>query len=343
MKAFVMCAGAGTRLRPLTYAVPKPMITVANKPVLENTIELLKRHGIKDIVVNLHAHPDIIKNYFDNGKKCGVKLTYSFEPQLLGTAGGIRKMQEHFHDTFVVMSGDGLVDIDLREVVRFHKAKKALATIVLKPLDVRFEYGVVFSDSRNRITKFVEKPSWKDAFESRVNTGIYILEPKIFSYISEQEPCDFGNDIWPMLVRKKAPVYAFETKGYWCDIGNLTEYRRAQRDVMEQHLRFSIHGKCIKKSVWVDTGAHINETVAIDSPCVIGAHTHIEGGVIIGSHTVIGNNCFIDVGAELHNCILWDNVFINKGVKLSNCIIGKNARVSEDIYIHEGTVLNINQ
>ncbi|MFC1512785.1 sugar phosphate nucleotidyltransferase, partial [bacterium] len=309
MKAFVMSAGEGTRLRPLTYDVPKPMIPVANKPVLENTIELLKKYGIRDIIINLYTHPQLIRNYFKDGKKFGVNITYSVEKKLKGTAGGVRKMSDKFDDTFIVMSGDGLIDIDLKKVISFHKKKKSIATIVLKRLDARFEYGVVFTKEDSSISKFVEKPAWADVSENRVNTGIYILEPEIFNYIPKNRFYDFGSNVWPKLIQKSVPFFAYETHGYWCDIGSLLEYRRAQRDVINQRLKFDIKGNMIKKGVWIGKNTAVKKTAKLAAPCIIGKNSIIEAGVFIGKDTVIGNDCFIDVGAEIHNCIIWDKVY----------------------------------
>ena len=174
MKAMVMAAGAGTRLRPLTLAVPKPMVPVANRPVLEYTLLNLKRHGITDIMLNLHAFPQMIRDYFQDGSRWGVNLHYSYEPKLLGTAGGVKKVESFLKgEPFLVMSGDGLTDTDLTAFMAFHRKKKSYASLVLKPIDSHFDYGVTFMNAAGRVQRFVEKPAWGDVFSNQVNAGIY--------------------------------------------------------------------------------------------------------------------------------------------------------------------------
>jgi mannose-1-phosphate guanylyltransferase / phosphomannomutase len=339
MKAFVMSAGQGTRLRPLTVKIPKPMLTVANTPVLEHTLILLKKYKIKDVVINLHSHADIIKNYFKSGKDFGMNILYSYEEHLLGTAGGLKKVETQFDDTFIVMSGDGLVDIDLQKLIAFHKKKKSIATIVLKKLDSKFDYGIVLRDRNDRVTKFVEKPLWSSIYENSVNTGIYVFEPSIFNFIPKNKFYDFGLNLWPKLIDKNIPIYSYETNGYWCDIGNLNEYRKASQDVLDKQLKFEFKGKQTKKGIWIEDKTKIHSSVKVISPSVIGANTVAQHKVYIDKYTVIGNNCFIDSGAELKNCIILDNVYIGKNVCLTNCIVSFNAKVQNNSCIYNGVIM----
>ncbi len=341
MKAFIMAAGVGTRLRPLTYNIPKPMIPIVNKPPLEHTLELLANQGIREVVINLHHQGKMIKRYFGKGSKWGIKITYSEEEELMGTAGGVKKAESFFDDTFLVMSGDGLTDINLKKAIDFHYKKKALATMVLKQIDVRFEYGVVMVDKTGKIKKFLEKPSWSSVSANAVNTGIYIFEPMIFKYIPKNRFYDFGHDLWPLLLKKKERIYAYETKEYWCDIGNLSEYRKAQSDVLSGKVKINIPGEKVKKNVWVGKGTKINSKIRLEGPCIIGENCKIEEGVTIGKFTVLGDNGVIKKGVSLKNCIVWNDVYIDRNVELTNCIIGDSAYIQESIAVFEGSVINV--
>ena len=342
MKAMVMAAGAGTRLRPLTFSVPKPMVPIANRPVLEYTIENPKRHGITEMVLNLHSHPDLIRHHFKNGEPFGVRIHYSYEPELLGTAGGVKKVAALLkRDTFFVMSGDGLTDINLTRLLDFHKSQKATATIALKAVDTRFDYGVTLTQKNGRITRFIEKPKWSDVFSNEVNTGIYVLEPKALAQIPAGRSYDFGNELWPKMLKERARLFGYLTDSYWCDVGNISEYRRAQKDVLDGKVQLRFSGHQVQSHVWVDEGTLLDRSIKIDPPCLIGKHCRIEKGAHIGAYTVIGNHARIGRNARLSNCILWNNVRVDQRVTLENCIIGHGARVTENISVYEGAVINI--
>ncbi len=339
MKAFVMAAGAGTRLRPLTYSIPKPMVPVVNKPVLEHTLENLKKHGIEDMVMNLHYYGGMIKDYFGDGSKLGINIEYSYEKKLLGTAGGVKKKEDFFDDTFIVLSGDGLTDLDLTGVLNFHRKKKALATMALKEVDSKFDYGVTLCDKSGRIKKFIEKPRWSDVFSNTVNTGIYIFEPEIFRYIPKGEFYDFGSQLWPKLLSMKKNIYGIVINNYWTDVGNLKEYRQGQRDALDGKIKLNIPGEERKKGIYVSRGAKIDKRTKLIAPCVVGSDCVIEKNSIIGPHTVIAAKCKIASGAVVSNSILWGRVEVAKNVKLDNCIIGYRAKVVSDISVYEGTIL----
>ena len=239
VRAMVMAAGAGTRLRPLTYAIPKPMVPIANRPVLEYTVENLKRHGITEIIFNLHNHPGLIRDHFKDGSAWGVKIRYSYEPKLLGTAGG--RPQGGILSGECHISGHVGRRADRYRshgAARVPRQKKSAATIGLKAVDKRFEYGVTLTDARGRIQRFIEKPQWGDVFSNQVNTGIYVFEPRILKQIPPRQVVDFGHEIWPKLLSQGEAIYGYLTDRYWCDVGNLSEYRRAQRDFLDGKVGF---------------------------------------------------------------------------------------------------------
>ncbi len=250
MKAMILAAGVGSRLGHITAAIPKPMAPVGGKPVMEHIVNLLRLYDIRDIVANLHHLPEHIMDYFGQGSEHGVRMTYSVEKTLLGTAGGVKNNQWFLDETFLVISGDALTDINLAEFVSFHRAKKALATIALKEVADVEQFGVVITDAAARIKRFQEKPKQQEALSNLVNTGIYIFEPEIFDLIPQGEFYDFGRNLFPLLVEKGAPFYGFPMAGYWCDIGTVETYEQACRDAAGGLVRiYDRHGRILKTVV----------------------------------------------------------------------------------------------
>ena len=324
IRAMVMAAGAGTRLRPLTLTVPKPMVPVANRPVLEYTLINLRRHGIREVVLNLHSYPQLIRDYFKDGSSWGLHIDYSYEPKLLGTAGGVKKVEKFLRGgTFLVMSGDGLTDVNLTDLLSFHKKRGSKATMGLKPVEAQFDYGVTLTDRKGKITRFYEKPKWSDVFSNQVNTGIYVFEPEILDQIPKGKIYDFGHELWPKLLRARYPIYGFPVTHYWCDVGNLNEYRRGQHDILDGQVRFSLPGRQIRPGIWVDEGAVIDKNVTLESPCLVGKNCRIGQGTVIGAYTVIGHRARIGKKVHLRNCILWDDVIVADHVSLDNSVIGQ--------------------
>lgn len=363
MKAVIMAGGEGTRLRPLTCNRPKPMVTVANKPVMEHIIELLKRHKFFDIAVTLQYMPDLIKDYFEDGRELDVNLQYYVEKTPLGTAGSVKNAEEYLTEPFIVISGDALTDIDLTKAFEFHRQKGSMATLVLKRVDIPLEYGVVVTGKDGRITRFLEKPSWGEVFSDTVNTGIYILSPEIFGYYRRNEIFDFSKDLFPMLLKDKKPMYGYVTEDYWCDIGDLKAYNQAHIDILDNKVNIAIKGREIKEKVWMDEGSTIEEGVTIQGPCIIGENCRIRKGTVLGGYTVIGDhtvigersgikrgiigkNCSIDNNVQLRGSVICDKVHIKEGVSAfensvigDNSIIRENAVIKPDIKIWPGKII----
>ncbi len=221
MKAVIMAGGEGTRLRPVTCGIPKPMVPVLNKPVMEYTLELLKEHNITEVAATLAYFPAVITDYFGDGGDFGIKLKYYIEHTPLGTGGSVKNAEDFLSDTFIIISGDALTDIDLERAVKFHREKSSKATLVLKRVSVPLEYGVVITDENGKITSFMEKPSWGEVFSDTINTGIYILEPEVLDYYKKGDNFDFSKDLFPKLLNDNIPMYGYVTKDYWNDIGDL--------------------------------------------------------------------------------------------------------------------------
>src|SRR5665647_2075257 len=341
MKAVIMAGGEGTRLRPLTCGMPKPMIPVANRPVMEHIIELLKKYNIDDIAVTLYYMPEIIKEHFQDGRQFGVNLNYLIEEKPLGTAGSVKNAEELLTDTFIVISGDALTDIDLAKAVDFHNKKGSMATLILKKVDVPLEYGVVVTDSDGKILRFLEKPGWGEVFSDTVNTGIYILSPEIFKLYTKGEVFDFSNDLFPMILRNKLPMYGVVSNEYWCDIGDLTAYMSSHNDVMDEKIKLNIKGKkqTQVQNIWIGENVTIGKDVLMEGPAIIGDNCSIGDGCIIGPYTVIGNGNWISERCGLKRSIIWRSNVIQKNVQLRGSIICDRTIIKDNVSTFEESVI----
>jgi Nucleoside-diphosphate-sugar pyrophosphorylase involved in lipopolysaccharide biosynthesis/translation initiation factor 2B, gamma/epsilon subunits (eIF-2Bgamma/eIF-2Bepsilon) len=338
MKAFVLAAGAGTRLRPLTSDMPKPMVPILGKPGLYHTLENLKKYGFTDVCVNLYHQPDYITQYFKD-KDMGINLTYSIEKKLLGTAGAVKKKESFFNETFVVMSGDGLTDIDLKKVLEFHKKKRAQVTIVLKKVDTKLEYGVTLTDKSGKVKKFVEKPKWSDIFADTINTGIYIFEPEILEHIPKNKFFDFSIDLFPLLLKKNKRIYGYVMDEYWTDIGNILEYKKGVFDALEGKVKIGM--PCCKKgNSYISKNAIIDKSVKIKGPCYIGDNVFIDKNVTINSYSVISKNVKIEEDAVVEKTIIWENSHIGKRSKLNNTIVGYKGKIPAGIVLFDSIIMS---
>ena len=339
MKAVIMAGGEGTRLRPLTCSKPKPMVPVANKPVMEHIIELLKKHGLKDIAVTLQYMPDLIREYFGDGTSFGLKMKYFVEQKPLGTAGSVKNAEDFLDDTFLVISGDALTDIDLEKAIAFHRDRGAMATMILKRVDIPLEYGVVVTDDDGRIIRFLEKPGWGEVFSDTANTGIYILSPDIFNYIERNEIFDFSKDLFPILLKEKKPMFGYITDDYWCDIGDLGAYMQAHSDIMDGSVKVNIPGKEYSKGIWVGNETIIDPGAKLSAPSIIGASCHVRNGTEIGSFSVIGDNNIISGQCGIKKSVIWKNCTVNNDVQLRGSIICDHVHLREGVSAFEQSVV----
>jgi mannose-1-phosphate guanylyltransferase / phosphomannomutase len=340
MRAVLMAGGSGTRLRPLTCDLPKPMVPILNRPIAEHIINLLKRHHITEIIVTLHYLPDILRDYFHDGKDFGVQMTYAVEEeQPLGTAGCVKNIEDLLNDTFVVISGDSITDFNLSEAIAFHKQKGSKATLVLTRVPNPIEFGVVITDSENRIIRFLEKPSSSEIFSDTVNTGTYILEPEVLKYLPENQECDFSKDLFPQLLELEEPMYGYIADGYWCDVGHLEAYREAQYDGLKQNVKIDFAYEEKEPGIWVGSNTYIDNTAKIEAPALIGNNCRIGARATIESGTVIGDNVTIGADADLKRPIIWNGAIIGDEVNLEACVISRGTRVDRRAQILEGAVV----
>lgn len=333
----ILAAGKGTRVRPITFTIPKPMIPILQKPVMEFLVELLRQHGFEQIMVNVSHLAKEIEDYFRDGQRFGVEIAYSFEGRIvdgqlvgeaLGSAGGMRRIQDfypYFDDTFVVLCGDALIDLNLTEAVKWHKEKGAIATIVMKsvPREEVSSYGVVVTDDEGAIKTFQEKPAVDEALSTDINTGIYIFEPEVLDYVPSGQQFDIGGDLFPKLVEMGAPFYGISMDFQWVDIGKVPDYWRAIRGVLLGEIKnVAIPGKEVAPGVYTGLNVAVNwDKVEISGPVYIGGMTRIEDGAKIVGPTAIGPNCWISSGAMVENSVIFEYSRLGPGVRLVDKLV----------------------
>ena len=342
MKAVIMAGGFGTRLRPLTFSLPKPMVPVVNRPIMLRIVDLLKQHGIDEMMSLLYYQPEAIQAFFGDGKKFGISMTYQGAEADMGTAGSVKLGQSKIgKDRFVVISADILTDFDLTAAIRFHEQNKSMATLVLTRVENPLSFGVVIVDEKGHITRFLEKPSWGEVFSDTVNTGIYILEPEVLDLIPEGKPFDFAKDLYPLMLEKQMPLFGYVAEGYWKDVGTLGEYMNAHKDILggqvEAHVEGQRKGR-LGTDIWMGEGSEVHASAKLQNAVIIGKNCKIGPRVQL-SDCVIGDNCVIEDGAKLIGSILWDNVQIGAGADLKECTLGGDTRVGSGAYIGVGVVI----
>lgn len=340
MRALILAAGYGTRLEPLTLAVPKPMVPIVNLPTMQHNIELLKKFGFRNITANIHYHPEQIENYFSDGDAFGVNLTYSFEEELLGTAGGVKRMAQKVSGvdgTFLVLSSNALTSVNLKRLVDYHKQKKALATIALAKVADVAEFGVAIQDADGRITGFQEKPQPEIALSDLANTGIYVFEPEVVEMIPDGF-YDFGRELFPRLVKDKAPIYGYQMVEYWNDVGGLEKYIQSNYDAMKGALPISIPGKKVSRATWlgererIDASARFEGSVIIGDRCTIGRDVYIKDAVI-------GDKCVIEDGAAITGSVIWSDTMVCRGAQVTKSVVGNFSHIGKGARISDGSVI----
>src|SRR5919198_2379706 len=341
MKAVIMAGGEGTRLRPLTANQPKPMLPLGNRPIMAHIVRHVRDHGVKDIVVTVQFLATQVRNYFGDGSDMGVDLTYATETTPLGTAGSVKNAAEQLDETFLVLSGDALTDVNLDEVVSFHRQSGAMVTVALKRMDNPLEFGIVITRDDGRIERCHEKPHWGQVFSDTINTGIYVIEPEVFTHIPDG-PSDFAGDIFPGLLARGVPLYGFVVDGYWEDVGNLEAYQQAHQDLLDGRVKVEIPGFEVRPGLWLGEGAEVDPDTMLDGPVLIGDFAKVEGGAQLREYTVIGSGVVVKSGAVLHRAIVHDNAYIGQGASLRGCVVGRSADVKRGGRVEDGVVVGDN-
>ena len=342
MKAVVMAGGEGSRLRPLTIRRPKPMVPIAGKPVMEHILNLLKRHGITEVVVTVQYLASNIEDYFGNGSQFGMRITYSREDVPLGTAGSVKNAEEQLTEPFLVISGDALTDYNLTDIIKYHQEKKALATLTLAHVPNPLEYGVIITNEDGHITQFLEKPSWGEVFSDTINTGIYVLDPQILSYFEKNKQYDFSQELFPLMLRKGDPIYGYIANGYWCDVGNLPEYMRANADVLQGRADVEIPAKNIGGNIWCEDGVQIEEDAQLYGPIYLAHDCKIKSGAIVHGPSTIGHYTILDERSQVDRSIVWNNSYIGERAELRGAIVGSSTNIKSKAVMFEGSVIGDN-
>ncbi|SRR5579883_706735 len=344
MKAMVLAAGVGSRLDPLTTSVPKPLVPIANRPVMEHILRLLAKNGITDLIANLHYLPDQLRQYFGDGRDFGVNLQFHFERELSGDAGGVRACRHFLMDgTFLVMMGDLLTDCQLSAIIKQHQAKGALATIATKRVDNVEHFGVVVADQEGWISGFQEKPKREEALSNCASAGIYVLEPEIFKEMPETGVFGFGRQLFPALVEKGAPVLAVEIESYWSDVGTIPQYRQSNFDALNQLVHVDM--PCIKQettdtyTIYFDRNADVEEGAQISGTALIGSGSRIRRGARLSNSVIIGANVVIEEDVVLDNVVIWPGSRVQRGARLSNSIVGDSCIIEQESKHFEVTAM----
>jgi mannose-1-phosphate guanylyltransferase/phosphomannomutase len=330
-----MAGGEGTRLRPLTSNQPKPMVPIVGKPCMEHILELLKNHGFDEVVVTLAFLPQAIRTYFGSGDNLGIGIEYSVEETPLGTAGSVRLASARLDDTFLVISGDALCDIDLSSLLRFHREKGAAVTIGLKSVENPLEFGIVVTDEDGRVERFLEKPSWGQVFSDTINTGIYVLEPEVLKHVPSDRPFDFAKELFPLLLEMGRPIYGMVCGGYWLDIGNLDQYRQANFDALDRKVELDVPGFRLRGNVWIGEGVELDDVETVEGPAFVGNYCRLSPDAQIGAYSVLGSAVTLRERARVSRSVIDANTHIGRSTLIEGAILGRSCDVRAHVRIHE--------
>jgi mannose-1-phosphate guanylyltransferase/phosphomannomutase len=345
MKGVIMAGGFGERMRPLTCSIPKPMVPIVNKPVMEYVVALLKKHDITDIISLLYYQPEIIQGYFRDGSDFGVNMSYAVdEGEGFGTAGSVKNASWFLDEEFIIISGDLMTDFNLTRIIESHRQNQAKVTIALTRVQNPLAFGIVITDEKGKISRFLEKPTWGEVFSDTINTGIYVMDPSVLDYIPPGTEFDFSKDVFPALMKNSEPLYGYIASGYWRDIGNIDAYHGVHRDILNGRVDVNISGKrqeTIGKDIWVDFGAQVDSSSTLEGTVVIGKNCFIGPNAVI-ANSVIGDNSSVEEGASITDSILWDKVFIGQQAELKKSIVCNNSIIKPYAILDEDAVISDN-
>lgn len=330
------------RLRPLTVTLPKPMLPVLNRPFIEHTIGLLREHGVSEVIISAGYLPAVFQDHLGDGRRLGVEIEYVVEETPLGTCGAVKNVEDRLSGTFIVLNGDILTDLDIGQLIEFHRAKKAVATLALTAVEDPTQYGLVPLDIAGRVVEFLEKPSWDEVTTDLINAGVYVLEPEVLGPVPAGESHSFERHLFPLLVDEGKPVFGFPVSAYWIDIGTVEKYLTAHRDILNGHLKFEFDGAETGKSVWIGEDGRVSKDAVVFGPTVMGANCRIAPHVTILGPTVLGDGCSVEEGARLEGCVLFDGVTVGEGAVVKNSILGRGVTIGKKVHVSEQAVLGDN-
>ena len=346
MKAVVLAGGFGTRIKPLTYSLPKPMLPLGGKPIIEHVINLVKHNGFNDLIFLLYFQPDAIKNYLSDGSGLGVKINYMIPPEDYGTAGAVKYASDILKgdEPFLVISGDLLADVDLAAMFTFHKEKNAMVTIGLTSVKDPLQFGIVITDKDGRVVRFLEKPGWGEVFSDSVNAGIYIVDPAILDNIPGKQSFDFSHDLFPRLLGEEKPIYGYILSGYWRDVGDPSSYIQANMDILAGRVNVKGSGSrmdVVGKDIWLGENAEIANDAQLEGTVIVGRSVRINGGSRI-VNSIIGNSTIIGQSANIIDSVIWDDTNVGESTSIDSSVICSKVRIGKDVLIEPGVVVSEN-
>ncbi len=339
-----MAGGFGTRLRPLSCNLPKPMVHMANKPMMEHIVDLLRKHGLVDLVVLLYFQAETIRDYFKDGSKFGVRIEYVQSEDDFGTAGAVKNAERLLDERFLVISADVLTDIDLKSAIDFHQDNQAKATMILARMENPLPYGVVITEDNGRISRFLEKPTWGEVFSDSVNTGIYVLEPEVLAQIPPKQEFDFSKNLFPHMLTSSQRLFGFVTPDYWKDVGNLEEYFLAHQDILEGIVKIDLGGNLLHRehaNIWIGKNVKVGEKTEFKGTVIIGHDAQIGSGSFL-FNSVIGDRVQIEDDVNLDRCVIWNDTSVGKRSILTEAIVANHAKIEEEVIIFENAIISEN-
>ncbi|MCL5266179.1 MAG: NDP-sugar synthase [Chloroflexi bacterium] len=339
MQAVILVGGEGTRLRPLTCNMPKPMIPVVNKPFLEHVVEYLKGHDISDIILSMCYKPDVIQQHFGDGSDFGVHLTYVVEQSPLGTAGGVKNVEPYLDGTCFVFNGDIMTDLDLGAMLRAHRERGAAVTISLTPVEDPTAYGLVETDSDLHVQRFIEKPSWDRVTTNLINAGTYVIEKKVLRYVPPNHYYMFEHGLFPVLLQTSAPMFGFPSNAYWIDIGTPEKYINVHRDVLMGKVAKNLPGRCLHDGVWAGKDCDIASSAKLTGPVVLGNEVTIDRNVVITGPVVIGDRCHVGRETVIEDAVIWEGTVIGSQAMMKTCVVAKNSVIHDNTWITNGAIV----
>jgi mannose-1-phosphate guanylyltransferase/phosphomannomutase len=334
-----MAGGEGTRLRPLTCGLPKPMIPVGNKPILDHVLTLLARHGFREVLLTLHHRPRAIRDHVGDGEAFGLRTRCYVEDVPSGTAGSVKNIQAELDGPFIVISGDVLTDFDLTALVDFHRRRGAALTVGLTQVGAPLEYGVVVCDRDGRIARFIEKPLWNEVISDQVNTGIYVVEPEVLDFVAPGRASDFSRHLFPALMKAGKPLFGYRGEGYWCDVGTPGQYLQAHIDLLEGRINLDIDGTQFEDKIWTGSGVDIAPEVELTGPLLIGPGTYLGRGAKVIGPAVLGREVVIGGQASVKRSIVGDYSFVGRLAEVRGAILGRSVRLNNRSSVFDGAVL----
>lgn len=336
VKAVILVGGEGTRLRPLTYEVPKAMVPVLNRPFLEHILAYLKKYEVRDVILAMGYLPDAIQGYFGSGS--GVQLTYAVEDKPLGTAGAVKNVEQYLDSTFIVLNGDVFSDIDIADMLAFHRDKGAKVTIALTWVDDPCAFGVVETDGEGRVERFVEKPGLDRVTTHWINAGIYIVEPEVLQHIPLNTHYMFEKGLFPLLLNIGEPVYGYSASGYWLDMGTLEKYLCLNYDLLLAKAESAFIGGLSRDKVYCDHDVIIHPSAEVMAPVMIGSRCRVDQGAQVKGPVVIGPDCHIGQGAKIEKAVLWSRVNIGAGATVRQCILGAGTKIKDNYRVTDRVI-----